>query len=110
MSDYLVRASQRGIALEPGRSYIVRGWVKIGPGSGNMSTMINTDLQDSSASFVQQTPGNYYVYDTGSVWREVHFAFRMPENVTLMILYISTTDGTGTAWFEDISIEPNPLQ
>lgn len=99
------------LPLEPGKSYFLRAWVKIAPGSsGIMNAMVKANLNDSSGKFVAVVPGNYYIYDTKGDWREIHYAFKTPANVKQMSLVMSTERGTGTAWFDDISVEPYPLQ
>ncbi|GEM_PF-2868975 len=106
-----VQASQRGITVEAGKSYYLNGWVKIAPDSNkSMNAMINVNLQDSSGKFITTVPGNYYIYGTNGVWRQIHYAFRTPSNAAKATIYLVTTGGTGTAWFDDINANPHTLQ
>lgn len=105
-----VRASHRTIPVEPGKSYFLKAWVKIDPsGSGNMNAMVTGDLRNSAGSFLAGTPSNYYIYRTDGNWREIHYPFSTPADATQLVIYVSTDGGTGTAWFDDISIEPYNL-
>ena len=104
--DWL-KAFQSKQPVEPFRSYTVRAWVKIDPsGSGNMSAMVMLNLLDASGRYVVDLPGNYYIYGSNGVWREIHYSFSTPANVTQAQLFLSTKGGTGTAWFDDITLTP----
>jgi len=109
-SGNTVRSSHNAVAVESGKSYFLKGWVKIDPaGSGNMNAMITADLQDSSDNFITNVPTNYYIYSTGGAWREVHYPIRIPDNASKLLIFLTTDKGTGTAWFDDITIEPYNL-
>jgi len=106
-----VQGSQRSLALEAGKSYFFKGWVKVASSSSaSMSTMISGNILDSAGSYISEMPGNYYVYGTNGAWREVHFAFRAPANGARLSIYLTTEGGTGTVWFDDISVQPYTLQ
>ena len=101
------RVIQPALAVEPGRSYLLKGWVKIDPsGRGDMSAMIMANLNDSSGKFLALVPGNYYIYDTAGAWRRIAYPFRTTAGATQMMPFLSTDKGTGVAWFDDISVEP----
>ncbi len=100
------RASQPVLTVEPDRTYFLKAWVKIDPnGSGDMYAMVMANLNDSTGKFLTVVPGNYYIYGTAGVWRQIAYPFRTPLGATQLIPFLSTDKGTGVAWFDDISIE-----
>ena len=102
-----VRVFQGKQPVEPGKSYTSRGWVKIDQaGSGDMNAMVMVNLMDASGTYVADLPGNYYVYGTNGAWREIHYSFSTPANATQAQLFLSLNGGTGTAWFDDITLTP----
>ncbi len=103
-------AKTRSLPVEPGSSYFLKAWVKIDSSAGgNMDAMVAAELLNSSGRTVSRAPGNYYIYDTGGAWREIHYPFRTPDDASELVLQITTDNGAGAAWFDDITVEPYGL-
>lgn len=112
------RAYSGYVTLEPSKSYIVKGWVKIDPTSNaNMDAMITLSEYDSGNNLLTGGgPSNYYIYTTNGVWREIHYPIKTTSTTAKGILFLTlngsgagSAHGTGTAYFDDITIEPYNL-
>lgn len=99
------------IPVEPNKSYFLKAWVRIDPQSDpDMSAMVHASLLSADGQLVRwQLVNNYVIINTDGVWRQIHYPFWTPNNATQLVIYLTTSGGTGTAWFDDVSIEPYDL-
>jgi len=96
-----VKFHQTHIPVMPNRQYRLRGWVKAEKTKGTVGWFIHVFGEKGEWPINRVLNAGDGTYD----WRQVEFTFTVPENgryaTVGTVLY-----GTGTAWFDDVSLEP----
>jgi hypothetical protein len=94
-------ATQQNLHLLSGVSYILEGWVKAENVKGDARIAVilgNSDSEDFKLGSEKVSCGTG-TYD----WKKVTLKFTVPENVTGARIQ-TLVEGTGTAWFDDITL------
>ena len=93
-----VGIARQGMGIVPGGKYVITAWVRAADAKGRVGwflhvgngLMLYTPIEDAGEG----------TYD----WRQVTFSFTAPEEATIMMTIGTVLRGTGTAWFDDLSI------
>ena len=95
-----IATRQRGIHIIGGAGYTMRAWVKAQDVEGFAGWYIHVGNDENSMLISPMLDGGSGTYD----WKEVTAKFVAPEDATVSDLG-TVLRGTGTAWFDDVSLE-----
>ena len=95
-----IATRQSGIHIIGGARYVMRAWVKAESVEGNAGWYIHVGNEQNSMIISPMLNGGAGTYD----WKEVSAEFTAPKDANIADLG-TVLRGTGTAWFDDVSLE-----
>lgn len=95
-----IATRQRGIHIVGGARYVMRAWVRARDVDGYAGWYMHVGTADRPMMIAPMLSGGDGTYD----WKEVSHEFTAPEEANVASLG-TVLRGTGTAWFDDVSLE-----
>ena len=122
-------SSKKVFSVTPGEKYRIRAWIKFSNDAeilGNLPVAyIRATLSEASKLDITDALGHFHIGLTGDVarnpavqklavpqvpkgWRKIEAVIEIPDDVALMGLNLFTHGVTGTAYWDDVSVELVP--
>ena len=94
---------QQKVAVQPGTTYIIGGWIKTGDIAGDGGARLAVLWVNSSGKTVKGAELMPYIKSNGG-WSYYKYRAAAPEGAASCYLWLELAGCSGTAWFDDITL------